>query len=84
MGTNPSGRLLGVPEKPRLRFGESFLHAEWFDLETVQDYSAHRRYNRQQGSRYGGPSLDGVWFRMDAFVNRKPPGTMSVKLWAGR
>jgi len=82
MATDPSGRLLDIPEKPVLRFGEDGIHADWFDLDTKSDWSGHRKYISQQESLRGGPALDGVWFRMDAFLNQKPPTTMSVRLWA--
>ena len=81
MATDPSGRLLDIPEKPVLRFDESVIHADWFDLDTESDWSRHRRYISQQESLHGCPALDGVWFRLDSFVNQKPPTTMSVRLW---
>ena len=81
MATDPSGRFLDIPEKPVRQSGESIIHAAWFDLDTESRYSKHRRYISQQESSRGCPALDGVWFRLDAFVNQKPPSTMSVRLW---
>ena len=82
MDVDSSSGLLRGAEKPVLRSGEDVRYCEWFDLETDADYSDHRRYNSQEQSFGGGPALDGVWFRKDAFVGRKPPATMSVRLWA--
>ena len=81
MNVDSSSGLLRGAEQPGLRPKEGVRYCEWFDLEADADYSEHRRYNSQQESFSGGPALDGVWFRKDAFVDRKPPATMSIRLW---
>ena len=81
MGVDSSSGLLRGAEKTGLHCEEDAGYAEWFDLEADADYSDHRRYTSQQESYSGVPALDGVWFRKDAFVGRKPPAAIPIRLW---
>ena len=60
---------------------ENIGHSEWFDLTMYKLYPNYCKFKSKQKCSLGAPTLDGVWISRDAFVDGKPPSTLSVELW---